>query len=239
MEINNILYYNAIDGVCAFDGYNRTIVSTPIENLFRKREDVEETLRVDAATACGKYYLWIPTKTNSSNDQTLFVYDTKLGLWHGGESFEGGIVSAASYKNTVLFYDGQNICSTNPEETLPRLSPILTSKDVESNFEWYAETGPVACDILEKKYVQKLQFRFLLSKKFWTENTVPPKFSLAVNYDDSGWEEVYTCTTPGEHTAVITLVPRRSNSIRFKFYGTGECKVYAFVRDLEFGSDVR
>ena len=217
-NINNALYYKSIDGIMRYDGYYQTKISAPIGVLSDARNAHAGTIR-------GKYYLSMQW---GESDKGMFVYDTTTGLWHKEDNTYAKYFT--NFCNSLCFCSVRDLVSV-----LTGVSGFPESWFADEDFStvpFFAETGEISYGTVDQKYLSKIQVRFWISSG--------ASFSVSLLYDRGNtWEQIYTCGEAGIHTAVIPVIPKRCESVRMKFSGNGECKVFAVSKYLETGSEVK
>lgn len=205
--VDDRLYYKSRMGVCVYDGS----LPSDIGSCFG------QTLYYNAVAggARGKYFISMETE---AHEWSLFVYDTRKGLWHREDS-----VHAESFARVddELYYleDG----------TLKTVYGSVGT--LEDAVRWMAQTGMMTCGLVGKKYVSRLNLRMQLPKgssmDFWME------------YDSDGvWRHCGHIEGRGLRTFLLPIRPARCDHLRFKMTGTGEMKLFSLARVLEAGSDV-
>ena len=136
--VNEILYYKARSGVCAYDG------SLPVEASYSFGE-----VRYDNAVAGShgnKYYICMQ---DTADKHHLFVYDTGKGLWHREDDIK---------------VDG--FCSCGDELYCAAGDKILTmlgSGDPDAeDVEWMVQTGEIGISSPDAKYISRLTLRMAM-----------------------------------------------------------------------------
>lgn len=204
--VDDRLYYKSRMGVCVYDGS----LPTDIGSCFGR------TLYYNAVAggARGKYFISMETE---AGDWSLFVYDTRKGLWHREDAVHA---QGFARVDDELYYleDGT-------------LKTVYGSAGTqEEAVQWMAQTGMMTYGLVGKKYVSRLNLRMQLPKgsslDFWVE------------YDSDGiWRHCGHLEGRGLRTFLLPIRPARCDHLRFKMTGTGEMKLFSLARVLEAGSD--
>ena len=136
--VNEVLYYKAKSGVCAYDG------SLPVEVSAEFGNDLYS--HAVGGWLGNKYYL---SMEGTDKQYTLFVYDTVKGMWHKEDNTH---VSAFTNCNNELYFieDGsiKTVCGSGTLDTNP--------------VSWMAETSTIGIYSPDKKYLSKLNVRISL-----------------------------------------------------------------------------
>ncbi len=136
--VNEVLYYKAKSGICAYDGSLPVEVSSQFGN----------ELYTDAVGGWlgNKYYV---SMKGTDGVYHLFVYDTAKGMWHKEDNT---CVTAFANCNNELYFieDGsiKTVCGSGELDIKP--------------VEWMAETSTIGIYSPDKKYLSKLNVRISL-----------------------------------------------------------------------------
>lgn len=211
--VNEVLYYKARSGICAYDG------SLPVE----VSSAFGDTIYSDAvAGALGNKY-FVSMREVSSNpipQYHLFAFDTKRGMWHREDDTQ-----AAEFCNCRgdLYYIDYN---TNQIKTVKG-----TGTTEPADIEWMAETGVIGIESPDKKYISRIDIRLSLA--------VGARVFVHIQYDSLGdWEQVYAMTGISLRSFPIPIRPKRCDHLRMRISGIGEAKIYSICKTIEQGSDV-
>lgn len=215
--VNAVLYYKGRNGVCAYDG------SLPAE--MSSAFGSEKYSDAVAGAHHNKYYI---SMKDTSGGWHLFVYDSKVGLWHKEDDTHAD--AWCSCRNEMYFIDHAD----------KKIKTILGSGAVEvSPIEWMAETGIITSPnstgaypdrIANRKFVSRMQIRMAL--------VLGAVVNAFIQYDSSGnWEQLWTMTGTSLKTFSIPVRPRRCDHFKLKLVGTGECKIFSITKSIEQGSD--
>lgn len=204
--VDDRLYYKSRMGVCVYDGS----LPQDIGGAFG------QTLYYNAVAGGvrGRYYV---SMQDEGQRWTLFVYDTKKGLWHKED--ETHAESFARVDDELYYLE---------DGTLKTVFGSVGT--LEAPVQWMAQTGPMTCGLVGKKYVSRLNLRMQLPKgssmDFWVE------------YDSDGqWRHCGHMEGRGLRTFLLPIRPARCDHLRFRMSGTGEMKLFSLARVLEAGSD--
>lgn len=206
--VNEVLYYKARTGICAYDGSLPAEISSALGGM---------TYSKAVAGALGnKYYV---SMKDANNQYHLFVYDALKGVWHREDYTEA--LDFCNCRGDLYFIDwngGQikTIKGTGLQETKP--------------IEWSATTGVIGTDSPDKKYVSRLDVRMMLD--------VGSRVTFFVEYDSSGtWDYLFTMDGINLKSFAVPIRPRRCDHLRLNITGVGDAKIYSICKTVEWGSD--
>jgi hypothetical protein len=212
--VNEVLYYKARSGICAYDG------SLPVE-VSSAFGDIIYSDAVAGALG-NKYYVSMREVNSDPIPQYhLFVYDTKRGMWHREDDTQ-----AAEFCNCRgdLYYIDYT------DNQIKTVKGTGDSKEA-SNIEWMAETGVIGIASPDKKYVSRIDIRLSM--------TVGARVFIHIQYDSLGdWEQVYAMTGITLRSFAIPIRPKRCDHLRMRISGIGESKIYSICKTIEQGSDM-
>lgn len=206
---SNILFYKASDGVYTYNGASYDKIS---EALGKEAY----TDAIGCATA-SKYYL---SMVGEDNERKLFVFDTKLGLWHVEDDIN--VSHIINHKGGVYLYDKTDsilyTVGSTPENA--------ESDDVE----WYCESGIIGFSTHDSKYISKLQLRLSLP--------VGSNVSFLIEYDSDGyWEFIGSLEGVSLRAFSIPILPRKCDHFKIRIEGKGECKIYSISKVMVEGGE--
>lgn len=206
--VNEVLFYKSRTGVCAYDGSLPTDISAAF--------GTENYGNAVAGSHGNKYYI---SMEDSTGAYVLMVYDTARGMWHIEDSTKA--LAWCSARNELYYID----CSDG------KIKTVLGSGTPESGgVPWMAETGPLATDSPDNKYISKLTIRLSMEPGAYIE--------ILIDYDSRGvWQKVcsLSCTSLRSYTVPVRL--RRCDHFRLKLQGEGDVRVFSVVKTVESGSD--
>lgn len=206
--VNEVLYYKARSGVCAYDG------SLPIEisSVFGE----ENYFNAVAGSLGNKYYV---SMSDNKEAWHLFVYDAMKGIWHREDSTQATCFCNSRGDLYYIDYADKQIKSVRGTGVLDT-SPI----------KWQAVTGVIGTDHPDKKYLSRMDVRMSLN--------VGTKVVFYAEYDSSGeWEYLFTMDGVKLQTFAVPIRPKRCDHMRLKIEGYGEAKIYSICKTTEQGSD--
>lgn len=207
--VNEVLYYKARSGICAYDG------SLPVEISYALGEMSYHNAA--AGTLGNKYYI---SMSDANEEWHLFVYDTLKSMWHREDSTQA--VDFCNCRGELYYIDYADnqikaVRGTGATET----SPI----------NWQAVTGIIGTDSPDKKYISRMDVRMSLE--------VGTRVSFFAEYDSSGeWEHLFTMDGVKLKTFAVPIRPQRCDHMRLKIIGNGEAKIFSICKTFEQGSDV-
>jgi hypothetical protein len=205
--VNEVLYYKARTGICAYDGSLPQEVSSALGDVAYKN--------AVGGSLGNKYYVSMSDNTNKYH---LFVFDTAKGLWHREDGTEA--VAFCNHQGDLYYIDW----ATGSIKTI-RGSGVKETKPIK----WSATTGIMGTDSPDKKYVSRIDVRMKLD--------VGAIVTFFVEYDSSGeWVHLYTANGINLNSITAPIRPRRCDHLRLKIVGTGEAKIFSICKTIEWGS---
>lgn len=206
--VNEVLYYKAREGVCAYDGSFPSAVGEALG-------DVRYHNAVGGGCG-GKYYL---SMRDGANAWHLFCYDTAKGLWHREDDLHALCFTQMDGELYAIDAETKQLLALHGSQGTP-----------ETAVKWAAETGLIGYTTVEQKYVSRFNLRMLLPKG--------AKADMAIQYDSDGvWHHCGHMEGVGTKSFLLPVRPRRCDHFRLRIEGEGEVRVYSFAKILETGSD--
>lgn len=213
--IDGRLYYMGVDGIYVFSGGGSRKISDALGN--------GRVYKGIAGQIKGKYYI---TCINADNQQVLYVYDTRTGVWVCEDDLR--FEFTANYNNELyaLGEDG-TIWVISRDGRYDYLTKMEGS---EANVDWMLETGDIGFERQAAQFVSSIQLH--------AEADANCPFYVDVQYDGSGeWEQVYHNNPAERVSMIIPIIPRRARLIKLKLHGKGRFKLYSMTMRIETGSD--
>ena len=207
--VNEVLYYKARSGICAYDG------SLPME-VSSALGDISYHNAV-AGTLGNKYYI---SMADMNDKDHLFVYDTLKGMWHRED--ETRALEFCNCRGNLYYITvaGKSIEAVRELE-LKEGNPI----------KWEAITGVMGTDSPDKKYISRMDVRMKLD--------VGSRVTFFAEYDSSGeWEYLFAMTGKSLQSFAVPVRPQRCDHLRLRVVGSGDAKIYSICKTIEQGSDV-
>ena len=207
--VNEVLYYKARSGVCAYDGSLPAEISSALG---------EETYyNAVAGTLGNKYYI---SMSDQNDEWHLFVYDTMKGMWHREDDTQA--VAFCNCRGDLYYID----YADNQIKTVRGTGVTETTA-----IAWEAVTGIIGTDSPDKKYISRMDVRMSL--------VVGARVSFFVEYDSSGeWEHLFSMDGVKLKSFAVPIRPQRCDHLRLKILGSGEAKIFSICKTIEQGSDV-
>ena len=205
--VNEVLYYKSRSGIMAYDG------SLPTEVSYALGE-----VSYDNAVACGhgnKYYI----SMRSGDEYTLFVYDTKRGVWLKEDNTQVDMFCSCREE---LYYipHGESVIKTMFGSGEQDTDPV----------KWMAETGVLSVSSPDKKYISRLNVRMSLA--------IGTRVYFYIQYDSMGeWEHICSMAGTALRTFTAPIRPKRCDHMRLRIVGEGDAKIYSITKTIEQGSD--
>lgn len=213
--VNEVLYYKARSGICAYDGSLPTEISSALG-------DVSYSKAVAGALG-NKYYV---SMCDEEGVYHLFVYDTLKRMWHREDKTE--VMDFCNCRGDLYFIDNGDEFG---QVQIKNVKGTATETHESKYIKWEAMTGVIGTDSPDKKYISRLDVRMLLE--------VGAKASFFVEYDSSGeWEFLFDMTGIALKSFSVPIRPQRCDHMRLKILGVGDAKIYSICKTIEWGSDV-
>lgn len=212
--VNEVLYYKAADAVCAYSGSQPVTVSAHLGDVVYSEA---------SAGALGDLY-YISMK-DKRLDSSLFVYDTRKGVWCKEDSMEARFF--CRHGNELYVVDAADNFIKSVGGTL-----LYGSEEerMENTIQWSVESGNIGFTSPDNKFVGRINLR--LSMEFGSI------VDFYLQYDSSGsWEHVFNMHGKGTKTFTIPVIPHRCDHFKYKISGLGDCKIHSVTRTVEEGSD--
>ena len=149
-----------------------------------------------------RYYLYLHRKTEDGG--RLLVYDTERGVWQEESTAGTGMVSTGQQ---LYLWDGSALWAADPERE--------AGGEDETELKFEAVTGDIGLAVPDDKYISRVTLRM--------DALAHTVLTVAVSYDGGDWETVSSCAVTKDHQRVnLPFVPRRHDTMRLKFAGTGQ-----------------
>ena len=207
--VNEILYYKTKNGICSYDG------SFPIE--ISEHFGEEKYFEAVGGGHGNKYYVSMKDAEGKAN---LFVFDTVKKLWHREDSTD--VLDFCSCRNEMYFIDKAD----------GKIKTVFGSGTEESDpVEWAVETGVLATDFPDKKYISRLIIRMSLE--------IGSDVAFLAQYDSTGpWVPLASMTGTSLRSFSIPIRPKRCDHFRLRVVGEGDAKIFSITEVIEEGSDL-
>lgn len=207
--VNEVLYYKARSGICAYDG------SLPQE-MSSALGDISYNNAVGGVLG-NKYYI---SMSDAEEKYHLFVYDTKKGMWHREDDTQA--VDFCNCRGDLYYIDHAD----NQIKTVKGTGVAETDA-----ISWEAITGIIGTDSPDKKYISRMDVRMSLQ--------VGTRVVFSVEYDSSGvWESLFMMAGTNLQSFAVPIRPKRCDHLRLRIEGLGDAKIYSICKTVEQGSDV-
>lgn len=207
--VNEILYYKARSGICAYDG------SLPAE-MSSALGDVAYSNAV-AGSHGNKYYI---SMMDNGGEYHFFVYDAVKGMWHREDNTQ--VDFFCSCGSEMYFVD-------HADKAIKTVGGSGTQES--ATVKWMAETGVIGASMPDKKYISRLAVRMALD--------IGSMVNIYAQYDSIGeWESLYVMTGTSLRSFTVPIRPKRCDHMRIRIVGEGEAKIYSITKTIEQGSDI-
>lgn len=218
--INGVLYYLSRKGVCRYSpGSQPEVIS---EDVFGNRNYSNGV----AGRHNDKYYI---SAQNDIGEYELFVFDTRSGIWNKEDNTQ--MLSAVTYNNTMYYIDGTTGYIMTPDD---KNNIICESNgfEQEGEFDWSCETGDLYDNNFNAKYISRVSIGVKSDKN--TEIKVYAQFE-----DSGGFKELRTIRYDRKKPQMLPVSVRRSDYLRLRLEGKGQCSIYGISIEFAQGSKVR
>lgn len=218
--INGVLYYLSTKGVCRYSpGGQPEVISEEAFGNVKYSDGV-------AGRHNNKYYI---SAQNDSGEYELFVFDTETGLWHKEDNTQ--MLSAVTYNNTMYYIDGNTGYIMCPDDSHNLISDS-SEFEREGEFDWSCETSDLYDSDFSAKYISRISIGVKCEKN--TEIKVYAQFE-----ENGGFRELRTIRYDRKKPQMIPVAVRRSDYLRLRLEGKGQCNIYGISIEYAQGSRVR
>ena len=238
VNIENVLYYLAADGIYRFNGSSTVKVTDALGTGTHTNGA--------GAAANRKYYLNVYGEGSFCLDLNTGTF-YKLAEWHEGypthgegKMFRSDILQnycgLAGDADTVYWFAFAALSESTAVCWLcamdyDRARPLGFAVWGKVSFGWYLETGDIGLSLPDQKYVSRLVIRVDLAQG--------ATFTVSASYDGSAYTEEATITGTGVLTTYnVPIIPHRCDHMRLKFEGSGEMYLYSINKQIEQGSEL-
>ena len=224
--VNDVLYYQSIDGIYAY------AESTPVCISDKIYKDGWQ--RGKACRYKDKYYIAV----EENEENKLYCYDTKSGLWHE-ESYNGLPVKYIYPGSYLTGYEEYMTVYVDYNEDHYTGFIVGIKDDIryskEDPIRWEFETTDLLASEIEHKYLKKLYINCRVYLEEYNE------INIEVQYDGDGeWHHLKEITpTEGENRSVWYCYPmanKRLNNFKIRATGIGNAVIYGIVLEFEKGA---
>ena len=207
--VNEVLYYKARSGICAYDGSLPMEISSVLGEM--------TYYNAVAGTLGNKYYI---SMSDANEEYHVFVYDTMKGMWHREDNTQ--VVDFCNCRGDLYYIDyADNQIKTVRGTGVKEANPI----------EWEAITGFIGTDSPDHKYISRMDVRMSLEPE--------SRVAFFAEYDSSGvWEHLFTMDGVKLRSFAVPIKPLRCDHMRLKISGVGEAKIFSICKTIEQGSDI-
>lgn len=208
--VNEVLYYKARSGVCAYDGSLPTECSYALGN---------EAYSDAVGGAHGnKYYI---SMLDSVGICHLFVYDTAKQMWHKEDHFHARAFCSCGGDLYAIDDDTGKIVS---------MLGIGTTA-YEDSVKWMVQTGEIGISSPDMKYISRITIRMAMD--------MGAKLHIYAQYDlDKEWIPVCDLVGTSLRSFSIPIRPRRCDHMKLRLEGEGMAKIYSITKTIEQGSEL-
>ena len=207
--VNEILYYKARSGVCAYDG------SLPVEKSYAMGDQRYEN--AVAGAHGNKYYI---SMQDTAGDYHLFVYDTSKAVWHKEDNLQ--VDAFCACRDDLYCIEHQT----------KKIITMLGSGEKDTDpVEWMVETGEIGISSPDMKYISRLTIRMSMA--------IGAEVAFYAQYDRSDiWEPLFTLVGSNLRSFSLPIRPKRCDYMRLRIEGVGDVKIYSITKTIEEGSEL-
>lgn len=209
--VNESLMYKSREGVMVYDG------GTPM--------DVSDALGTGMFTGAAagslgdRYYI---SMQDEDGAWQMFVFDEAKGLWFREDNTHA--THFAQLSGQLYYLDAAGVMTAVRGLQEP-------GADAEGPVGWYAETGDLAVNLPDNKYVSRIQIRA------GVDNGATIK--VEAQYDSDGvWHAIFERGYSKKASFTMPIIPMRCDHFRLRISGTGRSCIYALSKEIEMGSEL-
>ena len=174
----------------------------------------EHYTNASAGAHGNKYYV----SMDGTEGRVLFVYDTAKGIWHKEE--DEGFKLFCSCRDEMYASDGEKIVSLSG-----------AGSDYEDGVEWMAETGEIGVTSPYQKYISRVNIRLSMD--------VGATLTAYAQYDGTGeWQKCFDITGTNLRSFSMPVRPVRCDTMKLRFEGKGDVRIYSITKTIAQGSDI-
>ena len=208
--VNEVLYYKARSGVCAYDG------SLPAEMSYVLGEEV-----YGEAVAGGhgnKYY--VSMQNVITEEYNLFVYDSAKRMWHKEDNFRADAFCSCRGEMYAIDHDSKKIIT------------MLGSGTMEpETVQWMVETGEIGISSPDMKYISRVTVRMSMD--------LGSEVRIYAQHDFSDtWELLFALRSDNLRSFSVPIRPKRCDHMKLRIEGEGMTKIYSITKTIEQGSEL-
>lgn len=217
--INGVLYYMSKNGVCQYQtGAQPVVVS---KSAFGD----EQYKNAVAGRHENKYYI---SAENEQGEFVLFVFDVNTGLWHKEDDMQ--MTETCTYNQILYFADKFGYINSVSENSIVNSMGEMGEVQKENCFEWFCETGDLYDGEFMMKHISRVRIGVKSEMGTWLK--------ILVKYAESDeWVKLSEITFDRKKSQIIPVAVRRTEYIRLRIEGAGQCKIYGIDIEYSTGSD--
>lgn len=214
--VDEVLYYKSVNNVCALS------YSLPVEIGDALGPGIYQNARGGAAA--GMYWLCVADEAGMPQ---VYTYDRRQNAWAKQDELhvmDFATIGGELYMlggDGALWYAGQ---AGEAQEGYKDQTAMP-----EGEVQWMLETGDIGFENAGNQYISRIQINM--------DCAMGAEVRAEMSCDGGAWEEVYRATPVKRRSIVLPIAPRRCRLMKIRLRGTGECKLYSMVTQVEKGSD--
>lgn len=220
---NSTLYYLGLSGIYAYDGSTPVCISQALGDS-----------RFSAGCAGafdGKYYASLYNDLKAAWE--ILVYDAETGIWQKETGGQARFFTSVGNDMYFALTDSR-IYSVNKSGLWydPDLVPATRGRYNETEFSWFAQSGPIPLTSPDGQYVTRLHLRLSLPRG--------STLKAYIRYGDGAeWNEIASVSGPlSETTVAVPVQAVRAANLYLKLSGNEACVVHAVTWTYEAGGEI-
>lgn len=213
------VYYKAREAIMMYDGTMPQPVSAQLGGVLYS--DARAGVLGDL------YYI---SMMDSSDDWTMFVYDTAHGTWWKEDGTHA--LGFGTELDELYFIDEDN-------NTLVSVRGSYGTAEAE-DIPWSATFDLYGASTAEGGYNDNVSVRnnkYVSMFKIRMDLDEGAEMTLDISYNGGNWETMGTRTGNSLGTFVLPVIPKRCDHVRYRLSGTGGVRIYSISRIMEVGGD--
>ena len=218
--INGVLFYLSPKGVCRYSPGGQPVVIS--ETAFG-----ETKYKNGVAGRHGEKY--VLSAENESGEHELLVFDTASGLWHKEDNTV--MIDTVSYNGKLYCVDGATkhlMCLEKDNNLIEELDGF----EEEGQFDWSCETGDLYDSDFNAKYISKIRIHADIEEN--------GSFKVLAKFKDGGaWLTLRELEKSRRKPRTVDVAVRRSDFLRLRLEGTGQCRISGILIEYARGSEIR
>lgn len=140
------------------------------------------------------------------------------------------MIDTCTYNQMMYFVDKFGYINSVSDNSIIENMNDLGEVQKERCFEWYCETGDLYDSEFMMKHISRIRIGVKSEKDTWLK--------ILVKYAESDeWVKASEITFDRKKAEILPLAVRRTEYIRLRIEGIGQCKIYGIDIEYSTGSD--